>query len=519
MPTDIDILRKIDRIHPYPAKFPVDLAMNYISKYTNIGNTVYDPFVGSGTTLLASRALERNAYGTDVNHIAVLISQFKLLSLSQNDIKELWDFIARFENSFFDIVKTVPRFYYKSIDHWFCADAITVLSVIKSEISKLGKNEQKIFCNLVFSSIINTVSNQESDTRYAAIIKPNLNIQHIFDVFVKKFKTILSLFEIYNEKFIMKSNCEVLLSDSQYCNQILKLNSVDLILTSPPYPNTYDYYLYHKHRMNWLECDVKYSMETEIGSRREYSSLKKPQEKFSEDLFIIFNSCNDVLKQNGHVVIVMGDGKIQGKTYEAKENIERICYKFNWLLTDYSYTYLDQTSKSFQQSYRTKGKKNMCWFLKRRNRMKIEQIRVYAEVLEQGIDFKEYIENSGIKCSVINIYSHKARGEISETDSIVTRIRKSKDVDVLITAISDCKEYPLLMVEYSTAVPADDHIMQRSDVYYWGAIYRVPVMKIYPLSKGMNQDFGGGDKIKPEDEMLISKRFGAIFYPIFWNTI
>ena len=86
MPTDIDILRKIDRIHPYPAKFPVDLAMNYISKYTNIGNTVYDPFVGSGTTLLASRALERNAYGTDVNHIAVLISQFKLLSLSQNDI-------------------------------------------------------------------------------------------------------------------------------------------------------------------------------------------------------------------------------------------------------------------------------------------------------------------------------------------------------------------------------------------------------------------------------------------------
>lgn len=158
MPTDIDILRKIDRIHPYPAKFPVDLAMNYISKYTNIGNTVYDPFVGSGTTLLASRALERNAYGTDVNHIAVLISQFKLLSLSQNDIKELWDFIARFENSFFDIVKTVPRFYYKSIDHWFCADAITVLSVIKSEISKLGKNEQKIFCNLVFSSIINTVS-------------------------------------------------------------------------------------------------------------------------------------------------------------------------------------------------------------------------------------------------------------------------------------------------------------------------------------------------------------------------
>ena len=90
--------------------------------------------------------------------------------------------------------------------------------------------------------------------------------------------------------------------------------------------------------------------------------------------------------------------------------------------------------------------------------MKIEQIRVYAEVLEQGIDFKEYIENSGIKCSVINIYSHKARGEISETDSIVTRIRKSKDVDVLITAITFCSvelykklKFDLLAVSYPGA--------------------------------------------------------------------
>ena len=200
MPTDIDILRKIDRIHPYPAKFPVDLAMNYISKYTNIGNTVYDPFVGSGTTLLASRALERNAYGTDVNHIAVLISQFKLLSLSQNDIKELWDFIARFENSFFDIVKTVPRFYYKSIDHWFCADAITVLSVIKSEISKLGKNEQKIFCNLVFSSIINTVSNQENCSSCMVRILQKKNTER-FDFRLNKISLAGKQFKSKNKSF------------------------------------------------------------------------------------------------------------------------------------------------------------------------------------------------------------------------------------------------------------------------------------------------------------------------------
>lgn len=151
--------------------------------------------------------------------------------------------------------------------------------------------------------------------------------------------------------------------------------------------------------------------------------------------------------------------------------------------------------------------------------MKIDSIRIYAEVLEQGLDFKEYIIKSGLNCPIHNVYTKKIKGEITAKDSLVDRIRKSKDVDVLITAISDVKEFPLLMVEYSTAVPADDHKMQRSDVYYWGAIYKVPTMKIYPAIKGMSQDFGGGDKIEDYDEMLIARRVGGCFYPIQWQNI
>lgn len=151
--------------------------------------------------------------------------------------------------------------------------------------------------------------------------------------------------------------------------------------------------------------------------------------------------------------------------------------------------------------------------------MKIEVLRIYAEVLEQGIDFKEYFQSIGIDCPIINIYTKKVHGEIVSSDSLVSRIRKSKDVDVLITAICNNQEIPLLMVEYSTAVPTDDHKMQRSDVYYWGAAYKTPIMKIYPLNKGMAQDFGGGNKITDADEIVLAKHHGAIFYPIQWHTI
>ncbi|MBQ9648701.1 MAG: hypothetical protein IJV43_10135 [Oscillospiraceae bacterium] len=151
--------------------------------------------------------------------------------------------------------------------------------------------------------------------------------------------------------------------------------------------------------------------------------------------------------------------------------------------------------------------------------MTINEIRVYAEVLEQGLDFGEYIRQAGYTGKIVNVYAKKARDEFSERDSKVDRIRKVKDVDVLISAISEDNEQPLLMVEYSTAVPTDDHKMQRSDVYYWGAVFQVPTMKISPIKKGMSQDFGGGSRILDEQEQRLAFDRKALLFPIKWETI
>ena len=303
----LDTLQKIDRIHSYPAKFTVDLALEYIQKYTKPGDKVYDPFVGSGTTLLASKVLDRASYGTDINHIAILISQFKVLNLSENNFDNLKHFIDHFEKNYLNGCSAVEKFYYPSIEHWFCDDSIKVLSYIKMAINELESEDEKVFCNLVFSAIINSASNQESDTRYAAVFKPKLNIEYVGELFIKKFNSTLALFEDFSREYRNKTFSKPLLLDSKKCDSAIDKNSVDLILTSPPYPNTYDYYLYHKHRMNWLGYDVKFSMESEIGSRREFSSLKHPKEKFDDDMYEILSHANTVLKKGGHAILVMGD--------------------------------------------------------------------------------------------------------------------------------------------------------------------------------------------------------------------
>ena len=49
----------------HPATFPISLAKKVIELFTHEGELVLDPFVGSGTTLVAAQDLNRNAIGFD----------------------------------------------------------------------------------------------------------------------------------------------------------------------------------------------------------------------------------------------------------------------------------------------------------------------------------------------------------------------------------------------------------------------------------------------------------------------
>jgi DNA modification methylase len=49
------------------APFPYELPYRLIKAFSYVGETVLDPFVGSGTTLLAAADLRRNGIGYEIN--------------------------------------------------------------------------------------------------------------------------------------------------------------------------------------------------------------------------------------------------------------------------------------------------------------------------------------------------------------------------------------------------------------------------------------------------------------------
>jgi DNA modification methylase len=50
----------------HPATFPISLAKKVIELFSHQGQLVLDPFVGSGTTLIAANDLNRNCVGFDL---------------------------------------------------------------------------------------------------------------------------------------------------------------------------------------------------------------------------------------------------------------------------------------------------------------------------------------------------------------------------------------------------------------------------------------------------------------------
>jgi DNA modification methylase len=57
---------KANRYGDHPATFPIELPMEYIAAYTAEKEIVFDPFLGSGTTILAADRLNRIGYGIEL---------------------------------------------------------------------------------------------------------------------------------------------------------------------------------------------------------------------------------------------------------------------------------------------------------------------------------------------------------------------------------------------------------------------------------------------------------------------
>lgn len=79
------------KFYRYPARFSPKFARAVILAFTRPGDTVFDPFMGGGTTLVEASVLGRRGVGTDINPLAVFVAKAKTTPLREKDLAQMRD--------------------------------------------------------------------------------------------------------------------------------------------------------------------------------------------------------------------------------------------------------------------------------------------------------------------------------------------------------------------------------------------------------------------------------------------
>ena len=332
---------RIDSIHPYPAKFISEIPGSLLDNLPlPEGGLVFDPFTGSGTTLVECQKRGLRSIGVDLNPIACLISRVKTGALPKNAEAILLDVVAKARKHSGN-VPTIPN-----LDHWFKAAIQRSIARICYSIDRAPPAYHDIL-RLGLSSILVRISNQESDTRYAAIEK-NLDPEAVPTFFQTAVRRILQSLAARPYALLPATVVEA----DTLALKPADIGRVGAVITSPPYPNAYEYWLYHKYRMYWLGFDPLAVKAREIGARAHFfKTHHHTAEHFVDQMRTTFALIDEVLLPRGYAAFVVGRSRIHGETVDNAAIIARVAKEFGFFPAFQVERTISATRKSFNLSH------------------------------------------------------------------------------------------------------------------------------------------------------------------------
>lgn len=389
-------------IHTYPAKLIPNIPFFFLnnSYFIKQDEKILDPFAGSGTVLLEGQLAGLRAYGSDANPLARLISKVKT---NEFDIEKIERLLIEIENSY--LKKAHKRDYPNviNIDYWFLPHIKEQLNNILKSIEEIENIQYKDFFLLNFSNLIKKVSLADSRVSVPVKLKPekypvghsirikqektltNLKSINVFEKFKEIIFQNLKRFKNKNELGAVRHIGEIISNDARK----LEINhqSIDLIITSPPYAGAQKYIRASSLSLGWTKLG-------EAGHLKSLDSKNIGRENYKKEDYRVLSKTNIT---------------------DADIIIQEI-YKVNPLRAHIAANYLIEMTVAIQESIRVL-KKNKYFIL------------VAANNNVCGFEFKtqEYLRqiaiNNGmeVKCELIDdIKSYGLMTKRNKTASIIT---------------------------------------------------------------------------------------------------
>lgn len=329
--------------HDYPARMIPQVAGKLLDKFGKNAKTLFDPYNGSGTSLVEGFVRGINVNGTDLNPLARLITKTKTsyinLKAVDSAIIQLNNFIR---NSSVPIVENVEGI--TRLDFWFKPEVIEKLSVIKSFLNQLDDVILPFF-QIAFSETVRESSNTRNEEfklyKYetARLDKFNPDVFRIVMLKLARNREGLKDFLSVIEKLPNTPTANIF--DFNTVDGIPSENiapeSIDIVVTSPPYGDsgtTVAYGQYSRLSAAWLDLPEAGKIDQKLmGSKKQkeidvfpspslnesLATIKTEHSKralevsaFYTDLYGSIKNVSTLIRSGGYSCYVVGNRKVKG---------------------------------------------------------------------------------------------------------------------------------------------------------------------------------------------------------------
>ncbi|MEG6569106.1 DNA methyltransferase [Thermoanaerobacterium thermosaccharolyticum] len=327
------------KFHSYPARFIPQIPLTFIKLFTKEKDTVLDPFCGCGTTMVESFYNNRNSIGNDFNPLAVLISKVKTTKVENEKLDYLLskfpkslDNIKVDKNKVQETLNNLPK--RKISGELFNYEIVYKLISIKQILEQLKEEGNMNLYDIGALALSSTVW---------SYVETKI-LGDIYNSFIMKLHSIIKELKKINKLINYNPKVEIINGDSR----MLKVDSesIDLIVTSPPYVNALDYYRTHMYNMFWLNIDIDNFKKHEIGSHSHFVSNRfRLLSEYLGDMLRSLIEMNRVLKKGKICTIVIGNSSLEYELIESYKYFEDMARFVGFLPLRKYFRNIDKTKK------------------------------------------------------------------------------------------------------------------------------------------------------------------------------
>lgn len=280
---DIEKNRRMNSL-PWRGQFSPGVVEALLDEYAPKNGIILDPFCGSGTTLLEASTKGNKSYGVELNPAAYILA--RLYTFSGQDLTPIE---ATLNNLNLTLSQNLS----------ITENAKNLAAWIKERPTKT----EKIIMEAVFLLILGNGENIKDE-------KIHKSFDQVRQVLQKLSKA--------------KAESHLILGDARRTG--LEENTIDLVLTSPPYINVFNYHQNYRRAVELLDWNVLPIAKSEFGSNRKNRSNRlRTVIQYAQDIGLALAESHRILKNNSKSVWIVGrESKVRGCSIPNAEVIYRM---------------------------------------------------------------------------------------------------------------------------------------------------------------------------------------------------